>query len=114
AGQAQAPDVLQQQGAWPDDVDLLDRPGEEITLICCSELLAGNGERGARNSAGQEVDGGHTRPGGIVGWIPHVEISNIALCHLPFWAVVAQCIDRVLVQFDRELVLEASLLQAKG
>jgi hypothetical protein len=73
-----------------------------------TELLAGNGEWGAGNAAGQEVDSR------ILARIPELAVGYIAVRHLPVRAVTRQGLTCVTIDLYGERVLEAGALQADG
>ncbi|TDP41829.1 hypothetical protein DFR75_101934 [Nocardia ignorata] len=56
AGHAQPAHVLEEECARAKYIDLLDRPGEEITLIVRAELLTSDGKRRAGYAPSKEVD----------------------------------------------------------
>src|SRR5262249_53287543 len=82
-----------------------ERGREQVTVVAGPELLAGDGERGAGDATGQQVEAGEATP---------VLVVDVPLDDLPFRAAVeAQGLAGVRVELHHGLVREAGLFQAE-
>jgi len=103
--QRQAADVLKQQRARPDRAAQLDRPGEQVTLVGGAKLLARDRERRARHAAREQV-----HPG-VLSRIPDRGMRHVPDRDLPVRPVVPEGGGGVLVELDREVMLEPRELE---
>src|SRR5215470_17003905 len=101
----QAAHVLQQHRPGPGLTHQAERGREQVTVVAGPELLAGDGERGAGDATGQQVEAGEAAPGLVV---------DVPLDDLPFRAAVeAEGLAGVRVELHHGLVREAGLFQAE-
>src|SRR5215472_615481 len=97
--------VFEQDRARLDLPHKPERFGEEVALVVAAELLARDGERWARDAAGE-----HVNPGECAA----VDVGDVVFDDLPVIAsVAAERVARVGVDLDRGGVGEARLLKAE-
>ncbi len=116
ARHAETSNIFEQQSTRFQNIDLLDRPGEEVPLIIGPELLARNRERGARDASGEKVDRSTTGSGlGRVRLrIEYIQAGDIALRNLPMRTVELERRDGSGVQFHGKFVFEARQLESQS
>jgi hypothetical protein len=101
-GQRKAADVLQHYRPRLDRAAQFNGPGEQVTLVRGSELLACDRERRAWHTPGKQVNPG------VVGRIPDVRVGDVPDGDLPVRPVVPKGRGRIRIQFNGEVMLEPS------
>jgi hypothetical protein len=77
---------------------------EQVSFVLSAELLTGNAEGRAWDSAGYKID---------AAVCASIDLPNVTLVHMPSRAIESKRRCGILIDLDRKLVLETCLFQTQ-